>query len=99
MLKYISGGKAAASGWVALSSGAGDFGAPRRNAGRRWFHRGPEVDALSARSGGRYAVETVDSHGLHHLVPVTLGAFDDADGEVQVTGELQAGEQIVVPNV
>ena len=57
------------------------------------------VDALLALSGGRYAVETVNTDGSHHLVPVTLGAFDDADGLVQVTGDLQAGDRIVVPNV
>jgi hypothetical protein len=32
-------------------------------------------------------------------VAVTFGTFDDADGLVQVTGDLQAGERIVVPNV
>jgi hypothetical protein len=57
------------------------------------------VDALLARSGGRYAVETVNANGLHHLVPVTIGAFDDADGLVQVTGALAAGDRVVVPSV
>jgi len=57
------------------------------------------VDALLARSGGRYAVETVDARGRHHLVPVTLGAFDDADGLVQVRGALRPGDRIVVPGV
>jgi len=57
------------------------------------------VLALLARSGGGYAVETVDARGLHHLIPVTLGAFDDADGLVQVTGALQAGDRIVVPSI
>lgn len=56
------------------------------------------VDALLALSGGGYAVEVVDSAGIHHLVPVSLGLFDDADGLVQVTGSgLSAGERIVVP--
>jgi hypothetical protein len=56
------------------------------------------VDALLALSGG-YAVETVGAHGVHQLVAVTLGTFDDAAGNVQITGEVQAGERIVVPNV
>jgi hypothetical protein len=57
------------------------------------------VDALLARSDGRYAVETVNSGGLHELVGVTLGTFDDADGNVQVAGSLRPGERIVVPDV
>lgn len=57
------------------------------------------VDALLALSGGGYAVETVGAHGVHKLVAVTLGTFDDAAGDVQITGEVQAGERIVVPNV
>jgi multidrug efflux pump subunit AcrA (membrane-fusion protein) len=57
------------------------------------------VDALVAESGGRYAVETVDARGVHHLVPVTVGLFDDADGLVQVTSpSLTAGERVVVPS-
>jgi hypothetical protein len=35
--------------------------------------------------------------GVRHLVPVQLGLFDDAAGLVQVTGNLHAGEKIVVP--
>lgn len=57
------------------------------------------VDSLLPLASGAYAVETVDARGVHHLVAVTLGAFDDADGLVQVTGALSAGERIVVPNV
>src|SRR5262249_36821886 len=54
------------------------------------------VTALLARPGG-YAVEEVTA-GRHHLVPVTLGLFDDAAGLVQVTGPgLAAGQTIVVP--
>jgi hypothetical protein len=57
------------------------------------------VNALLAQPGGVFAVEVVDSRGAHHLVAVTLGLFDDADGLVQVTsGALTAGEQIVVPS-
>jgi hypothetical protein len=44
------------------------------------------------------AVEAGGTGGAHHLVPVSLGLFDDADGLVQVTGSgLSAGQQIVVP--
>jgi len=56
------------------------------------------VDALLAMSGGRYAVEVVGSGGVHQLVPVSLGLFDDADGLVQVSGPgLAAGQRVVVP--
>jgi hypothetical protein len=56
------------------------------------------VNALVALSGGGYSVEVVASNGAHHLVSVSLGLFDDADGLVEVTGsELAAGQQIVVP--
>ena len=56
------------------------------------------VDALLAQSSGGYAVEVVGADGVHRLMPVTLGLFDDADGLVQVMGSgLAAGQQIVVP--
>jgi multidrug efflux pump subunit AcrA (membrane-fusion protein) len=56
------------------------------------------VDALLAKSGGTYAVEVVGANGARHLVSVTLGLFDDADGLVQVSGsELAAGQRVVVP--
>ena len=55
------------------------------------------VNALLARASGGYAVEEVTG-GRHHLVPVTLGLFDDAAGLVQVSGPgLAAGQTIVVP--
>jgi hypothetical protein len=58
------------------------------------------IDALLAQPGDRYAVEVVDSSGVHRLVDVTLGIFDDADGLVQVSGPgLATGQQVVVPNV
>ena len=48
-------------------------------------------------SGG-YAVEEVGAGGTHHLVAVTTGLFDDADGLVQVSGSgLAAGQRVVVP--
>jgi hypothetical protein len=57
------------------------------------------IDSLLALSGGGYAVETVGADGVHKLVAVSLGTFDDAAGTVQVTGDLSAAERIVVPNV
>ncbi len=44
------------------------------------------VNALLALASGGYAVEEVGAGGVHHLVGVQLGLFDDADGLVQVTG-------------
>ncbi len=56
------------------------------------------VDALLALSGGGYAVEEVSSTGVHSLVPVSLGVFDDAAGLVQVSGSgIAAGQRVVVP--
>lgn len=56
------------------------------------------VTALLAEAGGSYDVEVVGAHGVHHLVPVTLGLFDNASGAVQVTGSgLAAGDRVVVP--
>jgi Putative peptidoglycan binding domain len=58
------------------------------------------VTALLAQSGGGYAVE-IASAGTNnnHLVPVSLGLFDDADGLVQVTGPgLSAGQEVVAPS-
>ena len=56
------------------------------------------VTALLALTGGGYAVEEVTPRGVHHLVPVQLGMFDDAAGLVQVTGAgLAAGQRVVVP--
>jgi hypothetical protein len=58
------------------------------------------VDALLALAGGGYAVEAVGAGHVHHLVGVSLGLFDDADGLVQVSGPgIVAGMQVVVPNV
>ena len=55
------------------------------------------VTALLARSSGGYAVEVVGANASNHLVPVSLGLFDDADGLVQVTGSgLAAGQEVVV---
>jgi hypothetical protein len=57
------------------------------------------VDALLALAGGGVAVEAVRANGVHHLVPVTPGLFDDSDGLVQVSGSgLFAGERVVIPS-
>jgi hypothetical protein len=56
------------------------------------------VTALLARAGGGYAVESVRDDGQRELVSVEVGAFDHANGLVQVTGSgLAAGDQVVVP--
>ncbi len=56
------------------------------------------VTALLAQSTGGYAVEVVGAGSSRHLVPVSLGLFDDADGLVQVTGSrVAAGQRVVVP--
>ncbi len=57
------------------------------------------VTALLARSAGGYAVEVVGPGALKHLIGVSLGLFDDADGLVQVTGPgLAPGQRVVVPS-
>jgi hypothetical protein len=56
------------------------------------------VDALLAQANGGYAVEVTGPRG-HHLVPVTLGLFDDAKGLVQVSGALTPGQRVVVPAI
>ena len=57
------------------------------------------VSALLALAGGGYAVEEVQPDGVHRLVAVTLGLFDDEAGDVQVSGpELAAGQRVVVPS-
>lgn len=56
------------------------------------------VNALLALAGGGYGIEVVGAGGVHHLVPVTLGLFDDAQGLVQVSGSgVRAGQRVVVP--
>ncbi len=55
------------------------------------------VNALVALAGGGYAVEEVHA-GVHQLVAVSVGLFDDAAGMVQVSGSgLAAGQRVVVP--
>jgi hypothetical protein len=58
------------------------------------------VTALVAEAGGAagggYAVEVAGQGNTRRWVPVTTGIFDDADGLVQVSGALAAGERVVV---
>jgi Putative peptidoglycan binding domain len=56
------------------------------------------VSALLAQSGTGYAVEVVAAGASSHLVPVSLGLFDDAAGLVQVSASaLAAGQEVVIP--
>lgn len=52
------------------------------------------VTALLARSGGGYQLRLADGR----FVQVEPGLFDDSAGTVEVTGELQAGDQVEVPS-
>jgi multidrug efflux pump subunit AcrA (membrane-fusion protein) len=56
------------------------------------------AEALLALAEGGYAVEVPDDASARgtRLVPVELGAFDE-EGWVQVTGDVQPGDQVVVP--
>lgn len=56
------------------------------------------VTALIGTDGGGFAVERVDAAGTHSTVAVKLGMFDDSAGMVQVTGDLKAGDRVVVPS-
>jgi len=55
------------------------------------------AEALLALAEGGYAVEVPDSSTLSgtRLEKVKIGEF--ADGWVQVTGDVKAGDQVVVP--
>lgn len=56
------------------------------------------VNALLALAGGGYAVEVVNDAGVHRLIPVTTGLFDDNAGRVEVRGDgLAEGQNVVVP--
>jgi peptidoglycan hydrolase-like protein with peptidoglycan-binding domain len=52
------------------------------------------VSALLALSGGGYALERLTADGTTEQVAVKLGAF--ADNFVQVTGNIKAGDEVVV---
>jgi hypothetical protein len=51
------------------------------------------VEAVLALAEGGYALEVADGSGATRLVGVELGVF--ADGLVQVTGDIAAGDQVV----
>lgn len=56
------------------------------------------VDSLVALATGGYALEVVGAKGVHTLEPVSLGLFDDANEQVQVSGPgVVAGQRIVIP--
>jgi hypothetical protein len=56
------------------------------------------VNALVALANGGYAVESVEATGVHQLVAVNVGLFDDSAGLVEVSGAgLSVGQHVVVP--
>ena len=57
------------------------------------------VTALIGRSGGGFAVEVVRAGDRRELVAVKLGLFDTASGRVQVEGELDERDLVVVPSL
>jgi peptidoglycan hydrolase-like protein with peptidoglycan-binding domain len=57
------------------------------------------VTALVGKSGGGFAVEVLRAGGRRELVAVELGLFDTAAGRVQVEGDLDEGDQVVVPSL
>jgi peptidoglycan hydrolase-like protein with peptidoglycan-binding domain len=57
------------------------------------------VTALVGKSGGGFAVEVVRDGGRRELVAVSLGLFDTTDGRVEVEGELDEGDHVVVPSL
>jgi multidrug efflux pump subunit AcrA (membrane-fusion protein) len=57
------------------------------------------VTALVGKSGGGFAVEVVRDDGRRELVAVRLGLFDTGGGRVQVEGDLDDGEHVVVPSL
>jgi len=56
------------------------------------------VTALVGAGDGGFAVDRVDAAGVRSTVPVKLGLFDDSAGMVQVSGDLRAGDRVVVPS-
>ena len=57
------------------------------------------VTALVGKAGGGFAVEVVRDGGQRELVAVKLGLFDTSDGRVEVEGDLDEGDQVVVPSL
>lgn len=56
------------------------------------------IVALVGNTGGGYAVEVLHEDGHRSLVPVTIGLIDQASGRVQVDGDLNPGDAVVVPS-
>lgn len=56
------------------------------------------VTAIVGRPGGGFAVEVVRADGQREPIAVKLGLFDGGGGRVQVEGNLQVGERVVVPS-
>ena len=54
------------------------------------------VTALMAQAPGGYQVEVVGPGNTRRWVTATPGIFDDANGLVQITGNLTPGERVVV---
>jgi hypothetical protein len=57
------------------------------------------VTALVGTAGGGFAVEVVRGGGRRELVAVDLGLFDTANGRVEVEGQLDEGDRVVVPSL
>jgi hypothetical protein len=57
------------------------------------------VTALFGKSGGGFAVEVVRAGNQRELVGVRLGLFDTANGRVQVEGDLDERDLVVVPSL
>ena len=55
------------------------------------------LNALIATGDKQYAVQVVGADGTIRTVPVTTGLF--AGGRVEVTGDLQAGDRVVIPQI
>jgi hypothetical protein len=56
------------------------------------------VTALVGKSGGGFAVEVVRAGERRELVAVKLGLFDTGNGRVQVEGQLDENDLVVVPS-
>ena len=56
------------------------------------------VVALVGTSGGGFAVEVVRDGARRELVAVQVGLFDTTDGRVEVEGDLDVGDRVVVPS-
>ncbi|MEO3874999.1 peptidoglycan-binding protein [Nonomuraea sp. B12E4] len=55
------------------------------------------VTALVGMAGNKSGVEKIDAQGRRQLIPVELGLVDNAEGVAQVSGDLAAGDRVVVP--